>query len=72
MNIKHTSYWQGEPLSQLSRDRLERAAETAISQMMEMSERDRQVRASELASLAFLAGCVLAGLGALTGVLLAH
>lgn len=72
MIIKQTSYWQGEPLSQLSRDRLERAAETAIGQVMEMAERDRQLRAVDLAIAAFLAGCLLAGLGALTGVLLAH
>lgn len=72
MSIQRTSYWQGEPVSQLSRDKLEVAAEAAISQLMELAERERLRQSFDCASLAFIAGCLLAGLGALTGLLLAH
>lgn len=72
MDIKRTCYWHGQPLSQLSREGLEKAAELAIGQLMTHSEEQRQRQVFDLASLAFMGGALLAGLGALAGILLAH
>lgn len=72
MDIKPTSYWHGQPLSQLPRDGLERAAESAISELVRLSEQQRVRQVFDLAALAFMGGALLAGLGALAGILLAH
>lgn len=72
MDIRRTCYWNGQPLSQLTREGLEKAAEAAIGQLMTYSEEQRQRQAFDLAGLAFMSGLLLAGLGALTGILLAH
>jgi hypothetical protein len=72
MDIKRTCYWHGQPLSELSREGLERAAASAIGELMTQSEHERKRQAFDLASLAFMGGVLLAGLGALAGILLAH
>ena len=72
MSIKPQSYWQGRPLEALSREGVQQAAEAAIAQVMQFAEEEKQRQAFDLAAAAFMAGALLAGLGALFGVLLAH
>jgi hypothetical protein len=72
MAIRHTSYWQGEPLSDLPRSRLEQAAEAAIGELMQIAEQQQRRQAGDMAVIAFVAGALLAGFGALFGVLFAH
>ncbi len=71
MISKPASYWHGEPLSQLSRAGLETAAECAIAELVMAAERERLRTSFDVASLAFLGGALLAGLGAIVGISLA-
>lgn len=71
MISKPASYWHGEPISQLSRAGLERAAECAITELMMVAEREKLRASIDLASIAFLGGALLAGLGVIVGISLA-
>lgn len=72
MSHQSTISWQGQPLHSLSREKLELAAEHAISELICHAERERAKGQHDLILLAFAAGAVLAGLGALLGLVLSH
>lgn len=72
MSTKSNSYWRGQPLSNLPREALERAANEAIQQVMSLAELERQRKAFDFAAMAFAGGALIAGLGALFGILVSR